>query len=149
MNSSKLILESYPEDMIIVNGILLTYKGEDEKGIIPDSVTSIGESAFSECSSLTSINIPDSVTSIGDHAFSRCSSLTSITIPNSVTSIGENAFEGCYNLELKAKENEANEDSKSIFSYDNLYDYYKEKRDEWLADINKKKIQNQVGQPYE
>ncbi len=65
---------------------------------IPDSVTSIGKSAFSKCSSLTSITIPDSVTSIGDKAFEGCSSLTSITIPNGVTSIGLAAFYGCESL---------------------------------------------------
>ena len=65
---------------------------------IPNSVTSIGGWAFSRCSSLTSITIPDSVTSIGGWAFSRCSSLTSVTIPDSVTSIGESAFSGCSSL---------------------------------------------------
>ena len=65
---------------------------------IPDSVTSIGESAFYECSSLTSINIPDSVTSIGDKAFYECHSLTSINIPDSVTSIGDFAFYKCFSL---------------------------------------------------
>ena len=65
---------------------------------IEDSVTSIGDSAFSGCSSLTSITMPDSVTSIGDYAFSGCSSLTSITIPDSVTSIGECAFSVCSSL---------------------------------------------------
>ncbi len=59
---------------------------------IPDSVTSIGDSSFSGCSSLTSVDIPDSVTSIRDSAFSGCSSLTSVDIPNSVTSIGASAF---------------------------------------------------------
>ena len=58
---------------------------------IPNSVTSIGNSAFSGCSGLTSIAIPNSVTSIGDYAFSSCS-LTSITIPENVTSVGEYAF---------------------------------------------------------
>ena len=66
--------------------------------IIPNSVTSIGESAFSDCSSLTSINIPNSVTSIGESAFLGCSKLTSITIPGSVTSIGYCAFYNCIGL---------------------------------------------------
>ena len=61
-------------------------------------VTSIGECAFMNCSSLTSINIPNSVTSIGDEAFQYCSSLTSINIPNSVTSLGQYTFEGCSSL---------------------------------------------------
>ena len=65
---------------------------------IGNSVTSIGKYAFSGCSSLTSVTIPNSVTSIGDYAFRKCSRLTSVTIPNSVTSIGEQAFEGCSSL---------------------------------------------------
>ena len=62
------------------------------------SVTSIGESAFSDCSSLTSVTIPNSVTSIGGNAFVSCSGLTSVTIGNSVTSIGWSAFAGCSSL---------------------------------------------------
>ncbi|MCQ2496028.1 MAG: leucine-rich repeat protein [Lachnospiraceae bacterium] len=65
---------------------------------IPNSVTSIGDSAFYNCSNLTQIEIPNSVISIGDSAFSDCSSLTQIEIPNSVTSIGESAFSRCSNL---------------------------------------------------
>ena len=65
---------------------------------IPDSVTSIGSSAFYQCSSLTSVVIGDSVTSIGDSAFFWCDNLTSVEIGNSVTSIGDYAFYNCYNL---------------------------------------------------
>ena len=66
--------------------------------VIPNSVTSIGDYAFSCCSSLTSVTIPNSVTSIGEGAFYRCTGLTSVTIPNSVTSIGEEAFRNCTRL---------------------------------------------------
>ena len=66
--------------------------------IIPDSITTIGNNAFTFCSGLTSITIPDSVTSIGEYAFSYCSGLTSITIPDSVTSIGSDAFAFCEGL---------------------------------------------------
>ena len=65
---------------------------------IPNSVTSIGERAFAGCSGLTSVTIPNSVSSIGQSAFNGCSGLTSVTIPNSVTSIGESAFKGCRSL---------------------------------------------------
>ncbi len=65
---------------------------------IPDSVTSIGDYAFYNCTALTSVTIPDSVTSIGSFAFSGCSGLTSVNIPNSVTSINYGAFSGCTGL---------------------------------------------------
>jgi len=66
--------------------------------IIPNSVTSIGDYAFSSCRGLTSVTIPNSVTSIGNYAFEWCRGLTSVTIPNSVTSIGSFAFLECSGL---------------------------------------------------
>ena len=66
--------------------------------VIPDSVTAIGEYAFEYCSSLSNIVIPNSVTAIGDFAFSDCSSLSNIVIPDSVTAIGNRAFSCCSSL---------------------------------------------------
>ena len=69
-----------------------------KKTVIPNSVTTIGDNAFSDCNGLTSIEIPNSVTTIGNSAFSSCWNLTSIEIPNSVTTIGNGAFNDCRNL---------------------------------------------------
>ena len=73
---------------------------EDGQGVLPFDATipSIGEDAFSECTSLTSVTIGNGVTSIGRYAFEGCSSLTSITIPDGVISIGWGAFDGCSSL---------------------------------------------------
>ena len=66
--------------------------------VIKPGVRGIGDYAFHDCSSLTSVTIPNSVTIIGSSAFYGCSSLTSVTIPNSVTSIGQSAFWSCSSL---------------------------------------------------
>jgi hypothetical protein len=66
---------------------------------IPDSVTSIGESAFRKCTSLADeITIPDSVTSIGDYAFYECYSLERVTLSSSITVVPLVAFEYCRSL---------------------------------------------------
>ncbi len=77
---------------LYLNGSLITDL------VIPNSVTSIGNYAFYDCSGLTSVTIPNSVTSIGSSAFYNCSGLTSVTIPNSVTSIGSYAFYNVLNI---------------------------------------------------
>jgi hypothetical protein len=79
------------------------YTGSGGAVTIPDTinslpVTSIGDQAFYNCNSLTSVTIGTSVISIGNKAFWRCRSLTSVTIPDSVTSIGGGAFMACYSL---------------------------------------------------
>ena len=89
------------EDYVLFNKnktILIAYRAEETDYTIPNSVTTIGNSAFMCCDSLTSINIPNSVTTIGKFAFSDCDSLTSINIPNRVTTIGDQAFVGCHSL---------------------------------------------------
>jgi len=83
----------YTGNVVIPSSV--TYNG------ITYSVTSIGNSAFRNCSSLTSVTIPKSVTSIERSAFENCSSLTSVTIPNSVTSIGDYAFYRCSSLPIE------------------------------------------------
>ncbi|MXP74409.1 leucine-rich repeat protein [Lachnospiraceae bacterium WCA-9-b2] len=65
---------------------------------ISDSVTKIGDSAFSSCVSLKEIAIPSGVTEIGDGAFYGCLGLIRVDIPNSVTKIGDSAFQECMSL---------------------------------------------------
>ncbi len=89
------------EDYVLFNKnktTLIAYRAKETNYTIPNSVTTIGEGAFRDCDSLTSINIPNSVTTIEDSAFDSCDSLTSINIPNGVTKIGKMAFFECGSL---------------------------------------------------
>ncbi len=85
-------------DFIIENSVLIKYVGPGGDVVIPESITSIGEKAFMNCSELKQITIPRGVTSIEEDAFAHCTNLTSITIPDSVTAIGRAAFWNCENL---------------------------------------------------
>lgn len=112
----------------IKNGVLESYSGQDTQVVIPDgvvqigrspfggrvflgnssfnvtditipnSVTIISHSAFSECVKLVNIFIPDSVTAIGQLAFANCLDLTVISLPASIHGINSNTFKGCTNL---------------------------------------------------
>ena len=123
-------------DYLIENGVLKDVKPSVKYAIIPDGVTSIGEGAFSDCSSLISVVIPDSVISIDEGAFAKCS-LVSITIGSSVTSIGWRTFYDCsalievYNkssLDITA----GSEDNGYVGYY--AKHVYTEEGDSWLSD---------------
>ncbi|MDR0920167.1 MAG: leucine-rich repeat protein, partial [Oscillospiraceae bacterium] len=112
-------------DYLIVDGIIINYKGSATDLVIPDTiqgqevvgianaftnklalksviipegVTSIGDSAFTGCTSLETVVIPEGVISIGNNAFAQCLSLKTVVIPESVTSIGGDAFGACIAL---------------------------------------------------
>ena len=91
------------EDYVLFNKnktTLIAYRAKETNYKIPNSVTTIGDSAFALCEFLININIPNNVTTIGDSAFWDCIYLTIINIPNSVTMIGKCAFMGCDSLTI-------------------------------------------------
>ena len=100
---------------------------------IPNSVTTIGYGAFESCSSLTSVTIPNSVKKIWGSAFYHCDSLTSVTIPNSVTTIGYGAFESCSSLTSVTIPNSVKKIGESAFYHcDSLSDvYYSGSEEQW------------------
>ncbi len=91
--------ENYLGDFIVVNGILLKYKGNESDLTIPDNINTINMGAFDGVDSLVNVVIPESVTQIRGKAFSNCRSLKSVTIPKSVTKFGLSIFENNESLE--------------------------------------------------
>lgn len=97
------IVNGYVEDAMVFDSaekkeLLVCSRDKQGVAVIPNSVTSIGESAFSQCESLTGVVIPNSVTTIGYYAFAGCRRISSVTIGSGVTGIGEKAFSGCDSL---------------------------------------------------
>ena len=66
---------------------------------LPQSLTSIGQCAFSGCTGITKVSFPEKLTSIGDSAFSGCTGITEVTLPENLTSMGTWAFEGCRSIQ--------------------------------------------------
>ena len=92
------VVTPYKTDVFGANIVSNTY--ENGQGVITfdGAVTSIGNYAFENCSTLSSVTLPQTITSLGSYAFYRCTAMTKINIPNSVTSIGNNAFYSCDGL---------------------------------------------------
>ena len=88
------------DGILYLDNCCLGYKGNKPTGSLSltEDTRLIANSAFGDCTGLTSVTIPNSVTSIGDYAFQNCTGLTEVTIGNSVTSIGRGAFRNCNNL---------------------------------------------------
>ncbi|MBP5420404.1 MAG: leucine-rich repeat domain-containing protein [Bacteroidales bacterium] len=88
----------FPESVTSIGDAAFSYCRKLTSIVIPKEITSIGNEAFRSSSSLTNIVISESVTSIGDYVFYDCSSLISIAIPKGITSIGTSMFRGCSSL---------------------------------------------------
>ena len=84
--------------MQIEDGILVKYNGLGGDVVIPETVIEIGETAFADCETVTSIQLPNSVHRIGHNAFKNCTSLTAITIPPTIRYLSGSMFVGCTGL---------------------------------------------------
>lgn len=90
--------ETTSDGFVIEDGVLTDYTGSTSNIILPDNITSIGDSAFASNESITSVTISNGVTTIGNSAFEGCISLVDITIPDSVHIMGEYVFRNCESL---------------------------------------------------
>ena len=139
---------SHSDRFVVEDDLLIDIKGkrliqcvkDKDTIVIPNSVASIGDRAFSICKSLQSIVIPESVTLIGDRAFHFCQSLQSIVIHDSVTEIGRHSFEYCSSLQSIVIPKGTKEHFKEL-----LYEYYHK----FIEEIDYKKIYNGIGFCYE
>ena len=88
--------EEFDSDFVTLGKVLLDYRGSDKDVIVPDGIKYIASEAFE--GDFNSITLPDSVVTIGQRAFSKCTSLTTVRLSNNLKLIGIKAFDGCKNL---------------------------------------------------
>lgn len=100
----------------IKNGVLIKYTGSSSNVTIPNTVKTIGDSAFMSKSKIKSVTIPTSVTKIEEFAFAYCYNLATINIPDTVTSIGNSAFNSCIKLKTLKLPNKLKSISENTFS---------------------------------
>ena len=131
--------ESYviPNSVISIGNSAFSFSDNLTNIEIPNSVTHIGNEVFMFCESLTNIEIPNSVTSIGNSAFSNCTTLTNIEIPNSVTSIEPYAFYSCKSLTNIEIPNSVTNIGVNVFTFcDNLTKITVENSNSYYKDID-------------
>jgi len=92
--------ESSLEDFEIVDGVLVSYIGSDEIVEVPDSVTTIGEAAFSNNTTMTKLYLGKNVVSIESYIVRGCTALTTISLPDGDTAVDVDnyAFSGCSSI---------------------------------------------------
>lgn len=95
---SNLWTVSFPETLTTIGNNAFTWSQNLESVKLPEAVTTIGKGAFASCGRLTSVTLPTTLTEIGDYAFSYCTRLPSISLPEKITALGKYAFEGCNKL---------------------------------------------------
>lgn len=97
-------LSRHEESFVIINGILISYRGNDKNVSVPYGITGIGSGAFMSNENIVCVNIPETVLYIDSLAFLGCSNLLCVNIPRSVEWIDEYAFSGCVLLSLNVKQ---------------------------------------------
>lgn len=104
---------------LIVDGRLISFAVACDvtEYTIPDTVTSIGGSAFEGCANLISVNIPESINSIENRAFSGCQNLKSVVIPEGIYSVGDFVFHDCISLTEIYCKNPALTINSDLFDY--------------------------------
>lgn len=116
LQNAYLIKEVVVEEGITAIGPRIFELGTFTSVSLPDTLTSLGDGAFSGCAALTSIELSDSVRAVGAQAFSGCVSLKEATLSSALTSLGARAFMDCTSLESITELGEISEIKDSTFS---------------------------------